>query len=98
MLITLTPMAGEPIEVNPTHIVLVEAVGGERPHTKVSLVTREQVQVKESPAEIKALCNPAIVSASLGELQYTPPQQMPGPSEVKSDEPEPEATGGRKRK
>lgn len=83
MLITVTPISGEPIDINPDHIVWVESVGGDRPHTKVYLSTREQVQVRESRAEINALCNPTITAETLSELQPAPPQ-MPGPSEFKS--------------
>ena len=84
MLIELTTMHNETILANPDFIVLVERLGGERPHTKVVLNNRE-LQVTESLEEIKALCNPVIETYSLGELQ-TPAQV--GPSEFKSAEPE----------
>lgn len=77
MLITLTSFTGEAIEVNPNHIVLVEQVGGDRPHTKLSLVTREQVQVRESREAIRELCNPTIAVTALETFS-------PGPTEVKA--------------
>lgn len=77
MFITLTPLAGEPFDINPDHIVLVEAVGGDRPHTKLLLVTREQVQVRESRAEIRALCTLTVNVSALETF-------TPGPTEVKT--------------
>lgn len=91
MFITLTSFTGETIEVNADHIVLVEQVGGDRPHTKLSLVTREQVQVRETRAEVRALCNPIIEVSALETFS-------PGPTELKSAEQAEASAVSRKRK
>jgi len=65
MLITVTNLQGNPFEVNPEHIVMVESVGGDQPHTKLYLSTRNEVKVSESRETIKALCNPSVTIAPL---------------------------------
>jgi hypothetical protein len=64
MLITLTATNGQPVPINPDHIIWVELMGGERPYRKIHH-TRGELAVAETWEEIVARCNPAVSIAPL---------------------------------